>query len=87
MDVDEHAAQRLLERAVFFGLEEDEANRRLWTTLRTGSPARKHLSEKYTTYVRYFSDNLSMYVVFHEARNHGLRQVRIKTVIVEVGRP
>lgn len=73
----------MLERGLKYGLDYYETKDRAYTTIRTGKIAnRKHSSGRYSTYYRYFNDNMSFYVICRELRN----QVLIKTVIIEEGK-
>jgi hypothetical protein len=80
--VDKHAAYRIIARACEFGLDLDETNARIRHTIVEGHQAKRHCSRRNTTKCRYFSDNLTFFVVFHRKKE----DLYIKTVIIEYGR-
>ncbi len=87
IDFDPHALYRLYERGSQFGLDPYEAQRRAQETILSGQFAsRKHLSKIHRTYYRYFSDNLSFYVVCKEIDLDEPTTHLVKTIIIERGR-
>lgn len=80
---DKHAYLRMICRALEFGLDVFDFESRIQETLTyERKPIRKHISNKYETRCLYFSDNLSIYVIFKERRE----AISVKTIIIEEGR-
>ena len=84
---DEHALFRLVERGSRFGLTLEESQKRVKETLFYGSESKKHLSKNHFSSCRYFPDNTTMFVIWKNGILHKKTMVRIKTIIIEAGRP
>lgn len=82
IDIDEHALFRIQERGPQFNLNENEITERIIQTIKIGNQSRKHKSRIYKTNYLYFSDNISLYVIFKQKKNHFF----VKTIIIEEGR-
>ncbi|MFH1917059.1 MAG: hypothetical protein ABIJ21_07395 [Nanoarchaeota archaeon] len=87
VEFDKHAIYRLNERSATFNLDIDEAYERVLTTIHYGHHAKKHRSYKHTTYFHYFQDNLSFYVICKTKRGKIWNKIKVKTIIIERGKP
>lgn len=84
-----HALIRLTQRSARYGLSHEEAKERVIETIKAGKKSqRKHKSRirRRTAYYRYFSDNLSFYVICKENKFGMGKKYIVKTVIIEKGR-
>ncbi|MEK6972469.1 MAG: hypothetical protein AABW72_00315 [archaeon] len=84
-----HALMRLRQRSCQYGLSFQEARKRIIETIKTRNRTKKkHIAKTmwYVTYYRYFSDNLSFYVICKENKFGVNKKYLIKTIIIEYGR-
>ena len=82
-----HAYRRLEIRSMMFNIFMHDAMQRSLETVRCGAISRtKHSSEGCKVYCRYFSDNLSFYVVCDESYIDGIADVNIRIVMICEGR-
>ncbi|MBI5388939.1 hypothetical protein HZB01_01005 [Candidatus Woesearchaeota archaeon] len=86
IDIETHAFLRALERGSLFGLDYYETRERILITAKDGVWAKKHQSTHHKTYKRYFSDNLTVYVICREKEKKEYVHCVVKTIIIERGR-
>lgn len=86
--IEDHALLRMIERGCERNLDlQDMQMRVLETVAARNESSTKHISEKHKTFVKYFPDGLCFYVVCVGYNSDGEQEYRIKTVIIEEGRP